>query len=142
MERFKNGSGKVFIPIRNTWTHKWVMGIDHGLAGLGEKESFQKDGNAEHVQKKLIESYPVLKECGGYEIMRSVVGSCKLLEVLLVPPGGYNVPYLKSCLLQAKGYIRRIQKQLSLEPLSEKDDSFAVSMTPILIVHVYQNVNS
>ena len=26
---------------------------------------FQRDGNAEHVQKKLIESYPVLKECGG-----------------------------------------------------------------------------
>ena len=97
---------------------------------------FQKDGNAEHVQKKLIESYPVLKECGGYEIMRSVVGSCKLLEVLLVPPGGYNVPYLKSCLLQAKGYIRPIQKQLSLEPLSEKDDSFAVSMTSILMVNI------
>ena len=48
--------------------------------------------------------------------MRSVVGSSKLLEVLLVPPGGYNVPYLKSRLLQAKGYIRPIQKQLSLEP--------------------------
>ena len=93
---------------------------------------------------ELIESFPVLKECGGYEIMRSVVGSCKLLEVymLLVPPGGYNVPYLKSCLLQAKGYTRPIQKQLSLEPLSEKDDSFAVSMTSILIVHVNQNVNS
>ena len=51
--------------------------IEHGLAGLGERERdivFHKDGNAEHVQKKLIESYPVLKECGGYEIMRSVVG--------------------------------------------------------------------
>ena len=40
--------------------------IEHGLAGLGERDIvFQKDGNAEHVQKKLIESYPVLKECGG-----------------------------------------------------------------------------
>ena len=91
---------------------------------------------------EVIESFPVLKECGGYEIMRSVVGSCKLLEVLLVLPGGYNVPYLKSCLLQAKGYIRPIQKQLSLQALSEKDDSFAVSMTSTLIVHVNQNVNS
>ena len=37
-----------------------------GLTGLGERDIiFQKDGNAEHVQKKLIESYPVLKECGG-----------------------------------------------------------------------------
>ena len=106
--------------------------IEHGLAGLGERDIvFQKDGNAEHVQKKLIVSYPVLKECGGYEIMRSFVGSSKLLEVLLVPPGGYNVPYLKSCLLQAKGYIRPI-----IEPQSEKDDSFAVSMTSILIVHI------
>ena len=66
--------------------------------------------------------------------MRSVVGSCKSLEVLLVPPGGYNVHYLKSYLLQSKGYIR--PKQLSREPLSEKDDSFAVSMTSILIVHI------
>ena len=80
VKRFKNGSGKVFIPIRNTWTHKFFlcassMGsqvpttrekIEHGLAGLGERDIvFQKDGNAEHVQKKLIESYPVLKECGG-----------------------------------------------------------------------------
>ena len=68
--------------------------------------------------------------------MRSVFGSCKSLEVLLVPPEGYNVHYLKSYLLQSKGYIRPIQKQLSLEPLSEKDDSFAVSMTSILIVHI------
>ena len=51
--------------------------------------------------------------------MRSVVGSCKLLEVFIGPPGGYNVPYLKSCFLQEKSYIRPIQKQLSLEPLSE-----------------------
>ena len=80
VKRFKNGSGKVFIPIRNTWTHKFFLcassmcsqvpttreKIEHGLAGLGERDIvFQKDGNAEHVQKKLIESYPVLKECGG-----------------------------------------------------------------------------
>ena len=32
----------------------------------------QKDGNAEHVQKKLIESYPVLKECGGFEIIEEL----------------------------------------------------------------------
>ena len=42
--------------------------IEHGLVGLGERDIvFQKDGSAEHVQKKLIDSYLVLKECGGYE---------------------------------------------------------------------------
>ena len=46
--------------------------------------------NIEHFQKKL-------SECGGFEIMRSVFGSSKLVEVLVVPPGGYNAPYLKSC---------------------------------------------
>ena len=45
---------------------------------------------------EVIESFPVLKECGGYEIMRSVVGSCKLLEVLLVLPGGYIVEVMPS----------------------------------------------
>ena len=70
VKRFKNGSGKVFIPIRNTWIHKFFLctssmcsqvpttreKIEHGLAGLGERDIvFQKDGNAEHVQKKLIE---------------------------------------------------------------------------------------
>ena len=155
VKRFKHGGGKVFIPICNTWTHKFFLcgssmcsqvpttreKIEHRLAGLGERDIvFHKDANAEHVQKKLIESYPVLKECGGYEMMRSVVGSCKSLEVLLVPPGGYKVHYLKSCLLQSKGYIRPIQKQLSLEPLSENDDRFAVSMTSIVIVHIKMGI--
>ena len=63
LKRLKNGSGKVFIPIRNTWTHKFFLcassmcsqvpttreKIEHGLAGLGERNIiFQKDVNAEH----------------------------------------------------------------------------------------------
>lgn len=64
--------------------------------------------------------------------MHTVAGSCKVLEVLFVPPGGYNVPYLKSCLLQAKAYIRPIQKQLSLEPLSTNDDNSDESMTFVI----------
>ena len=47
--------------------------IEHGLAGLGERDIvFQRDGNAEHVLKKLVESHPVLKECGGYENHTSI----------------------------------------------------------------------
>ena len=105
VKRFKNGSGKVSIPIRNTWTHKFFLcassmcsqvpttreKIQHGLAGLGERDIvFQKDGNAEHVQKKLIESYPVLKECGGFSYPSVTDGNEDLaflidIESLLMP---------------------------------------------------------
>ena len=50
--------------------------------------------------------------------MRTLQGSCKILEVVPVPPSGYNVQYLKSILSQAKASVRPIQKHLSLEPLS------------------------
>ena len=120
--------------VRNTRTHKFFLlasntisqvptsreKIDHGVAGLGDRDVvFQKDGNSEHVCSKLLEAYPALKGCGGFEIMRTMAGSCKILEVLPVPPGGYNVQYLKSVLQQAKAYVRPIQKRLSLLPLSE-----------------------
>ena len=94
VKTFKNESGKVFIPIHKTWIHKFFLcassmcsqvpttskKIEHGLAGSGERDIvFQKDGNAEHVQKKLIESYPVLKECGypPCSIFFQVVGTCE-----------------------------------------------------------------
>ena len=50
--------------------------------------------------------------------MRTLQGSCKILEVVPVPQSGYNVQYLKSILSQAKASVRPIQKHLSLEPLS------------------------
>ncbi len=138
----KRSSGKIFVPVRNTWTHKFFLfsnntsrqvptlreKVQHGLAGLGDRDMvFDKDGNSEHIKKKLQESYPVLNGCGGFEIMRTISGSCKILEIVPVPPGGYNVPYLKSVLSQAKAYIRPIQKHLSLQPLSSKEVSSHVS---------------
>ena len=132
-KRRKPSNGKVFIPIRNTWTHKFFLladkrcfkvppskdKIEHGLAGLGDRDIvFQKDGNADHVNKQIFEAYPVLENCGGFEIMRTATGSCKILEVIAVPPGGYTVQFLKSCPIQAKGYVRPIQKSLPLKPLS------------------------
>ena len=58
LKRLKNGSGKVFIPIRNTWTHKFFLcassmcfqvpttreKIEHGLAGLGERNIIFQNG--------------------------------------------------------------------------------------------------
>ncbi len=138
----KRSSGKIFVPVRNTWTHKFFLfssntsrqvptsreKVQHRLAGLGDRDVvFDKDGNSEHIEKKPQESYPVLNGCGGFEIMRTISGSCKILEIVPVPPRGYNVPYLKSVLSQPKAYIRPIQKHLSLQPLSSKDVSSHVS---------------
>ena len=86
--------------IRNTWTHKFFLcassmcsqvpttleKIEHGLESLGEIDIvFQKDGNAEHVQIKLIESYPVLKECGGFSYPSVMNGNEDLATSILEP---------------------------------------------------------
>ena len=64
--------------------------------------------------------------------MRTLQGS-KILEVVPVPPSGYNVQYLKSILSQAKAYVRPIQKHLLLEPLSTEVVSSDVIFEILLV---------
>ena len=42
----------------------------------------------------------------------------RLLEVIPVPPDGYTAKYLKAVVLQARVYIRPIQRDLSTEPVA------------------------
>ena len=90
--------------------------ITLSFAGLGEKKVvFQKDGKASHAFEKLVEEFPPLAEGGGFEILRTTENSARKLTALPVPPGGYTVPYLKSILGQARGFIRPLQKDLCLQ---------------------------
>lgn len=137
----RSGDCRVF-PVKNTWTKLFVClsctsdnevptasaKINLSFAGLGEKKVvFQKDGKASHVYEKLVSEFPPLAEGGGFEILRTTENSSKMLCALPVPPGGYTVPYLKSVLGQARGFIRPLQKDLSFQEKSP----FQVSLKKI-----------
>ena len=70
--------------------------LEHGQAGLGEQGiGSQKDGSSEYFKKTLMEKYPALADAEGFENMRTLSDSSKILEQVTVPPGGYNCEYLK-----------------------------------------------
>ena len=120
---------RIIIPVKKSWTRLFVClsktsakevpsakeKISLSLAGLGEKKIvLNKDGKASHVYDKLLDEFPPLAEGGGFEILRTTEQSSKILTPLPIPPGGYAVPYLKSILGQARGFIRPLQKDLRL----------------------------
>lgn len=85
-------------------------------AGLGEKKiTFLKDSCPESFQSKLEEVFPKLTGCGGFELLRSNIGSRVALELLKMPPNGFTSNYLanESNLGQAMCYIRPIQRNIS-----------------------------
>ena len=140
----RSGDCRVF-PVKNTWTKLFVClsctsdsevptasaKINLSFAGLGEKKVvFQKDGKASHVYEKLVSEFPPLAEGGGFEILRTTENSSKVLCTLPLPPGGYTVPYLKSVLGQARGFIRPLQKDLSLQ----EQRAFQVSFKKICAI--------
>lgn len=72
-------------------------------------------GDREDIHEAILEAFPKLDQAGGYELLRLDQG--KNLEVILPPPEGYSVGYLKDVLQQAKVYIRPLQKDLSMDPI-------------------------
>ena len=65
---------------------------------------------------------------------------CKLREKsgVLIPPlsGGYTAEYLKAIVGQAKLYIRPIQKDLCMTPISDSDTSVSRTMPFVLYIIV------
>ena len=88
-------------------------------ASLGEKKiTFEKKSSCNYFHEKLLESYPKLKEGGGYELMRTKFRSTSKLEILQ-PKGnaGHNVLDLKEMVASARIYVRPLQNDLSLEQI-------------------------
>lgn len=86
------------------------------LAGLGEQKiTFFKGGDSAHVHEKVLETFPSLVNGGGYEILRTSDGNSKTLIDVPCPPVGYDVNFLKSALGQAKGFLRPLQQDLTLD---------------------------
>lgn len=116
---------------KETWTHTFVCLSDTKDlevpsrekkrrlkdGGLGEKKIIfnDKNGSFQLVKTTLEEEYPPLKDVNGaFEILRSG-GSRRVLEIIPIPPQGYTVPFLKEALGQAMGYVRPLQKNLTLK---------------------------
>lgn len=102
----------VFVCLSSTdWQHvpSFAEKAELALSGLGEKKiSFPAN---ENFDASINREFPSLREGGGYQVLRS---NAKILQSLPTPKGGYSVEYLKGVLAQAKGYIRPLQKDLTL----------------------------
>ena len=118
-----------------SWTHTFICLVDKDeksvpsreekrilkKAGLGEKKIIftDKSGSFSHVRSIFETQFRQLKELNGvFEILRSG-GARRDLEVIPMPPLGYNMPYLKDAIGQAIGYIRPVQVNLAKTPIDK-----------------------
>ena len=95
-------------------------------AGLGEREiSFPSlDMNATDFKGVLLESFPKLKDGGGYQLLKGVPNS-RTLEVLSLSV--HTSPsLLKQRVGNSRTYIRPIQKDLDLSPIEDTIDAVCV----------------
>ena len=62
----------------------------------------------------MIETFPKLKDSGGFELMYV---ECRKKDLSVIPPGpdGLSMKYLASFIAQGKIYVRPIQQDLPIE---------------------------
>ena len=93
---------------------------------------FDCDGDAAHVHQAILEAYPKLKEAGGFEALRTAEKSTSKLVVIPAPrTEGLTVAYLKSVLNQAKCFIRPVQRNMDLNPVTNIEVSM-MNMSKVL----------
>lgn len=95
--------------------------------GWERKKLHSLKRNAGDVHEKIIECFPALR--AGYELLRCGDGRSKDLLLIPMPQDGFTVPYLKSVLGQAKGYLRPLQRDITLMDRQADADSDKVSHT-------------
>ncbi|XP_053402411.1 uncharacterized protein LOC123548416 isoform X2 [Mercenaria mercenaria] len=100
-------------------------------AGLGERKiTFLKDAYPESFKSKLEDVFPKLKDCCGFELLRTTLDSRSQLEVMKKPAGGFTAAYLadESSLGQAMCYIRPMQKDIPIDEGNTKEAAEAVEI--------------
>lgn len=91
--------------------------IELAQLNLGlRKLVFSAEGDANHIHDVICRSFPILKECGGYTLMR-VSENSRDLVAIEGPDGGVTVTFLKDILRQAKLYVRPLQCDIPEERL-------------------------
>lgn len=91
--------------------------------GFGERKvTFPKNDSRSSFKQVLETKFPGSKNCGGYELLRSMVGSRVSLEKLKMPKNGFTTSYLaaESNLGQACCYISPIQRDVEMIQLDDK----------------------
>ena len=75
----------------------------------------------DELHQELLAAFPPLHGGGGYEFLKLDEACRRQLSVVPPPPGGYNQTYLKAVFLQAKIFIRPLQKNLDLTPVADNE---------------------
>ena len=117
-------------PVKNTWTILFVClsrtndqevpttsgKITLSLQGLAKKRSyFKRMEKAAMFSKSSWKNFLPWLKVGDFKFLEQRKNSARKLTALPIPPGGYTVPYLKSILEQARGFIRPLQRDLCLQ---------------------------
>ena len=134
----KRRKGNTFFFKRQTWTHEFFCLADKDQmvvpsrslkvqlqeAGLGRKKvCLNGRADATEVKTTLEESYPKLKEGGGFEILRRGPSPSEL-TLIPPPPLGHTVKFLRDSagLGQAVAFVRPLQCNLNREPIKPVSD--------------------
>lgn len=88
-------------------------------AGLGLKDVYIPDVSCsrEEFNDAIISTYPKLKSCGGFELLRCVPNSKQLEEIS--ESVAQSPKLLKAVIANGRVYIRPVQKDLDLDPPDE-----------------------
>ena len=143
----KRRKRNTFFFKRETWTHEFFCLADKDQmvvpctsvkiqlqeAGLGRKKvCLNGRADATEVKTTLEESYPKLKEGGGFEILRRGPSPSEL-TLIPPPPSGYTVNFLRDSagLGKAIAFVRPLQCNLNLEAIKHIPDYSQVGIQRI-----------
>ena len=119
-----------FICLANTYDDLVPSNIAKAnliRAGLGLKEiTFSLNGDSSDFHEEILNAFPKLRDSGGYELLRTSDGHSKLLHVIPPLSGGYTAAYLKSIMAQSKVYLRPLQQDLSMEPITSNEHEVCI----------------
>ncbi|XP_030648178.1 carcinoembryonic antigen-related cell adhesion molecule 5 [Chanos chanos] len=73
-----------------------------------------EDGDSAEFEETLIGQFPKLKEEGGFDLLKSVSGNSKALEIVKYPDSGYSAKYIREQAFVRSGisYIHPLQQDL------------------------------
>ena len=100
--RFKD---ETHLPDANERIKLATIGLSNKLI------TFNMSGDSYDIHEGILNAFPALKDCGGYQLLRQDKGHH--LIVIDPPNGGYTVKFLADVLNRAKLFLRPLQRDIS-----------------------------
>ena len=92
------------------------------ITGLGKKKiALCSYSDAQDIYHDLLRHFPKLSEAGGFDLLRTLEGGGKQLDVVAAPESGYTVSFLRAVVHHAKLYIRPMQQDFPLDPVKDEE---------------------